>query len=218
MSSSLGPIHYLMYEKIKFQDKITERLLSEDKLSELNKVMPPVPLDNLEDILDQDNIHGFLSAKIDVVESRLAYAINNGENIYEKAYEFGKEIAPENLDGVEEIFDSVNNIILDGMPCDHALTGAVDNNGDLNLILNVNTHEKYELNPLEINPEDSLNNSCAGEHDHDDHESFHIQENVVISNDDTDSKYLKLREELLRGYLEKSGHKVERNGSTFIIK
>ncbi|MBU5670023.1 hypothetical protein KQI68_09290 [Peptoniphilus sp. MSJ-1] len=218
MSSSLGPIHYLMYEKIKFQDKITERLLSEDKLNELNKIMPPVPLDNLKDILDQDNIHGFLSAKIDVVESRLAYAINNGENIYEKAYEFGREIAPDKLESNEEIFDFVNKIILDGMPCDHALTAAVDANGDLNLILNVNTHKKYEDNPLEINPEDSLDNSCAGEHDHDDHESFHVQENVEINANNSDSKYLKLREELLKGFLENSNHDVKRHGSNFIIK
>lgn len=218
MSSSLGPIHYIMYEKIKFQDKITERLLSEDKLNELNKIMPPVPLDNLEDILDQDNIHGFLSAKIDVVESRLAYAINNGENIYEKAYEFGKEIAPDKLESNEEIFDFVNKIILDGMPCDHALTAAIDNDGNLNLITNIDMHEKYAKNPLTINPEDSLSNKCESEHDHDDHESFHIQENVKIVEDDNNRKYFKLREALLKGFLENSGYDVKRHGSNFIIK
>ena len=36
MSEHLGPIHYMMYEKICFQDEITEKLLSKEDKKELD--------------------------------------------------------------------------------------------------------------------------------------------------------------------------------------
>ncbi|MFR1138908.1 MAG: hypothetical protein ACLSDN_07985, partial [Anaerococcus vaginalis] len=78
MSEFLGPIHYMMYEKIKFQDKITDFLL-DGKTEEIDEKIKPVSTDNLENLIDQENIHGWLDSKIDVVENRLAYAIKNSE-------------------------------------------------------------------------------------------------------------------------------------------
>ena len=79
MSENLGPIHYMMYEKIKFQDKITNYLLDGDT-SKVDKINKAVSTDPLEDLIDQENIHGWLDSKIDVVENRLNYALNNSEN------------------------------------------------------------------------------------------------------------------------------------------
>lgn len=218
MSYSLGPIHYLMYEKIKFQDKITSYLLDKDKLQDLNKVIPPVPLEKLDKILDQPNIHGFLSSKIDIVESRLAYAILNGENIYEKAYNLGEKIAPNNLDNYEDIFKNINTIILDGMPCDMAVSQTIDEKDRLIMITNIDTHEKYQNSPLSIDIKKSLNNTCEGNHDHDDHENFHIKKNLAFNFQDSDiSKYYLLREALLKGFLSKSKLDIKRIGKNFII-
>ena len=44
MSEHLGPIHYMMYEKICFQDEITEKLLSKEDKKELDTLHPPVIL------------------------------------------------------------------------------------------------------------------------------------------------------------------------------
>lgn len=218
MSKFLGPIHYIMYEKIKFQDKLTSRLLNDEYLKALDTAMPPVPLEDLDKIIDQDNIHGFLSSKIDVVESRLAYAILHGKNIYEKAYLFGKELAPATLNDNEEIFQAINSIILDGMPCDHALMASVNDAGKLTLVTNMDTHEKYAQSPLSIDPKNSLEITCASEHDHDDHESFHVHENLKLNLiDEKATPYYLLREALLKGFLEKSGHEVQRQGKNFTI-
>lgn len=69
MSENLGPIHYMMYEKIKFQDKITSYLLDgkTDKVDEIARAVENKPLDQL---IDTDNIHGWLDSKIDVVEKK----------------------------------------------------------------------------------------------------------------------------------------------------
>ena len=56
MSEFLGPIHYMMYDKIKFQDKITNYLL-DGNTSEVDKVNEPVSTKSLENLIDQDNIH-----------------------------------------------------------------------------------------------------------------------------------------------------------------
>ena len=45
-------------------------------------------------------------------------------------------------------------MMLDGMPCDNGLSATIDENGDLFLITNVNTHEKYFKDF--INPDDSF--------------------------------------------------------------
>lgn len=74
MSKNLGPIHYMMYDKIKFQDKITDYIM-EGKTEEIDKDFPKVKTDPLEDLVDQENIHGWLSSRIDMVENRLAGAI-----------------------------------------------------------------------------------------------------------------------------------------------
>ena len=79
MSEFLGPIHYMMYEKIKFQDKITNYLL-DGNTSEVDRINNPVSNEPLESLIDQDNIHGWLDYIIDVVENRLHYALNHSEN------------------------------------------------------------------------------------------------------------------------------------------
>ena len=170
MSEFLGPIHYMMYEKIKFQDKITNFLL-DGKTKEIDEKIAPVSTDDLENLIDQENIHGWLDSKIDVVENRLAYAIKNSENTKEKLFEFGKKQSEgKNFFDYNEIFKDLNTMLLDGMPCDNGLSATIDENGDLFLITNVNTHEKYFKNF--INPEDSLSNTCEGGHSHDHHEAF----------------------------------------------
>lgn len=58
MSKFLGPIHFLMYEKIKFQDRLTASILSKEELDLLNKSIAPVSTDPLDEIIDVDNIHG----------------------------------------------------------------------------------------------------------------------------------------------------------------
>lgn len=219
MSKFLGPIHYMMYDKIKFQDKLTEAILDKDELEKLNNEIPPVEVKPLEEIIDQDNIHGFLSSKIDIVESRLFYAIKHGKDVLTKVYEVGKSVAPESFLNQEDMFTKLNNYILDGMPCDHALCANLDDDDNLVLSAVDDIHKKYDRDPLSVNPKDSLSNTCEGDHDHDDHESFHVCDGKVdLNNDEEVSDFYKVREAFLKGFFEKSGHEVNRYGRNFVIK
>lgn len=216
MSENLGPIHYMMYEKIKFQDDITDYLLENDT-SKVDKLNEPVSREPLESLIDQDNIHGWLDSKIDVVENRLNYALNNSENTKEKMYEFGKENAKgKNFDDFNSVFSDLNMLLLDGMPCDRGLSAQIDDKGDLYLITNTNLHSKYENQ--NINPEDARDNTCAGGHDHDHHESFEVASNDNIDLKSEKSSYHDYRYEFLKGYFADSPYNVEMiNGINYRI-
>lgn len=216
MSENLGPIHYMMYKKIKFQDDITDYLLENDT-SKVDKLNEPVSREPLESLIDQDNIHGWLDSKIDVVENRLNYALNNSKNTKEKMYEFGKENAKgKNFDDFNSVFTDLNMLLLDGMPCDRGLSAQIDDKGDLYLITNTNLHSKYENQ--NINPEDARDNTCAGGHDHDHHESFEVASNDNIDLKSEKSSYHDYRYEFLKGYFADSPYNVEMiNGINYRI-
>ncbi|WP_296140892.1 hypothetical protein [uncultured Anaerococcus sp.] len=216
MSKNLGPIHFMMYDKIKFQDKITNYLL-DGNTSEVDKINKPVSTEPLEDLIDQDNIHGWLDSKIDVVENRLNYALDHSENTKEKMYAFGKENAKgKDFSDFNGVFTDLNILLLDGMPCNRGMSAQIDEKGDLYLITNNNLHSKYENQ--DINPEDSKNNVCAGGHDHDHHESFEVSNNDDINLKSENSSYHDYRYEFLKGYFADSPYDVEMvNGINYRI-
>lgn len=216
MSKNLGPIHFMMYDKIKFQDKITSYLLDGDT-SEVDKINEPVSTEPLENLIDQENIHGWLDSKIDVVEKRLNYAINHSTNTKEKLYEFGKINAEgKDFSDFNGVFTDLNMLLLDGMPCDNGLSAQIDDMGNLYLITNQNLHSKYENQ--DINPEDARNNVCEGGHDHDHHESFEISNKEDINLKSENSSYHDYRYEFLRGYFSDSPYDVEMvNGINYRI-
>lgn len=206
MSENLGPIHYLMYEKIKFQDTMTSYIMDGDTKI-IDEKIKPVSKEALDQIIDQDNIHGFLSSKIDIVENRLNMALNLSKNTEEKLFNLGKECSKgKDLSSVEEIFSDLNNYLLDGMPCDNALSAMMGEDGDLFLITNQNMHSQYQNF---VDPETSLDDTCAGGHDHDHHDSFDIKENAKIDLKNEVSPYHLYRYEFLKGYLANSNYDIE---------
>lgn len=131
MSLFLGRIHYIMYDKILFQEEILDNLLNfleEEKRNELKKDLDEEFLlekGNLEDIIDESNIHGWLNERVVRSENRLAKAVSillrdfDLEKLKNKFFEIGK-----NYDAGEapmEVFSFITSKFLDGMPCDHAL-------------------------------------------------------------------------------------------------
>jgi len=126
MSKTLGPIHYNMYEKIKFQDVITSFLM-DGQTEIIDKKIPPVSNEPLEKIIDQDNIHGYLASKIDIVENRLSMALNLSENPEKKLYNLGQKMSDnKNFNSYEEVFSDLNMYLLDGMPCDNGLSAMME--------------------------------------------------------------------------------------------
>lgn len=205
MSKNLGPIHYAMYEKIKFQDKATEYLM-DGHTENIDKKIGPVSKKPLEEIIDQDNIHGFLSSKIDIVENRLYMALNMAEKPKEKLYDLGqKEAYGKEFKSFEDLFNILNMYLLDGMPCDRGLSAIVKDDS-LYLVTNVNLHEKYTDF---VNPESSLDDTCEGGHDHDHHDSFEIHEAGDIDLKKEESSYHQYRYEFIIGFLSQTDYDVE---------
>lgn len=134
MSAFLGPIHHWLYNKIQFQEKWIQSILSSakengwgDLAEKLDTDCGAADLRPLEDSIDQGNIHGWLQQKIHVEEARLAVLVTEllKENathiaqLEESSFLFGKNNAPEEKLDASEAFQLLNNTLLDGMPCDH---------------------------------------------------------------------------------------------------
>ncbi|MDV4151099.1 hypothetical protein R0131_09635 [Clostridium sp. AL.422] len=141
MSLFLGKIHYWLFNKIVWFEDLEEEIIHlaknegldvESLSSEIdNKYGQRLPKLPLEDMIDTSNIHGWLQDKIHSAEYRLAtwtvkilekegskeklenLYINQGLKAANEVIESGKLI-----NNAVDIFNAVNDYILDGMPCD----------------------------------------------------------------------------------------------------
>lgn len=134
MSAFLGPIHIWLYNKIKFQEDMTNAILqaAEEKgyaegiREKAKNRYGMLPSGNLEDFIETSNIHGWLQERVSLVENRLAYVVtvllkddpDHLNEFLEVVYALGvKHSAGRNLTA-REAYDSLENTLLNGMPCD----------------------------------------------------------------------------------------------------
>lgn len=142
MSLFLGKIHYWLFNKILWFEKLEEIIidlakeegfdiesLRKDIEGKYGKKLPDKPL---EELIDTSNIHGWLQNQIHSAERRMAawtkllieadkYNYAKLEKVYSKqAVVAAKEIKDKGQlpQTPEEIFNCINDYILDGMPCD----------------------------------------------------------------------------------------------------
>ena len=142
MSLFLGKIHYWLFNKIVWFENLEEKIIELAKLEGLDienlrkeieeKYGEKLPNKPLEELIDTSNIHNWLQSQIHSAEKRTAswtkllIEANEGnlkklENIYKeqgvvaanKVIQEGKSVSTP-----KEIFDAMNDYILDGMPCD----------------------------------------------------------------------------------------------------
>lgn len=142
MSLYLGKIHYWLFNKILWFEKLegeiialakTEGLDVDALTKEINsKYGEPTPDLPLEEMIDTSNIHGWLQGKINSAEGRMAAwttkVINNNKEVTKKLEDIytnqgikaAKEVKEKGIELINavDIFNSVNDYILDGMPCD----------------------------------------------------------------------------------------------------
>lgn len=142
MSLFLGKIHYWLFNKIIWFEGLEDEIKSilkddginieslDEKLNE--KYGEKSKSKNLEEIIDQSNIHGWLQNRIYSSEGRVAYLVSRllekGDSYKEKlevifinqGMKAAKEVKKNKGEPstAVEIFTEINNYILDGMPCD----------------------------------------------------------------------------------------------------
>lgn len=136
MSAFLGPIHYWLFNKICLQDSMVESILdlNDEKkyVSDLRKMVDEecdsLEKKPLEEMIDEGNIHGWLQHKVNIVENRLSFVVTEllkkdseaMEDILNVVYQLGTSKSEENtFETPEEVYQYLNDMLLDGMPCDH---------------------------------------------------------------------------------------------------
>ena len=141
MSLFLGKIHYWLFNKVLWFEGLEGEIikLAKDKGIDVEKLEAELnskygvktPNKNLEDMIDTSNIHGWLQGKIHSAEGRMAawtkVILENNQDyildmrkVYENQGVNAANEAKESLENInaETIFNSMNDYILDGMPCD----------------------------------------------------------------------------------------------------
>ncbi|MCR8743822.1 hypothetical protein [Romboutsia lituseburensis] len=152
MSQFLAPIHTWLFNKIKLAqdlesnivkvhiDTFGEEVLSvqEEAIKLYGEYIQSKPL---EELIDVNNIHGWLQNRIIEVESRSAYIISKYYDIYKEKSkeltmsEYKKQAIKcakdesNKVNSPDNVYISLNNYILSGMPCDRA-TSITEKNDD----------------------------------------------------------------------------------------
>lgn len=132
MSAFLGPIHHWLYGKVLFQNEMIEKIAS--LAIEEGWITESLDLDRygvlesgaLEDIVDPDNIHGWLQERVSLVENKLAYLVTvlvkeapeRIIKISNAVYQLGVENKLQNVSDAKSAFTHLENLLLNGMPCD----------------------------------------------------------------------------------------------------
>ncbi len=137
MSAFLGPIHYWVYNKILVGENIQKQVLdfAKNKGIDIDSIKSKAyekygepDYSNLEDVIDEGNIHGWLQGRIDSLEYRLASIVTDIlkenikiEDIKEVFRSNGKEVFQNVEDkslSADGLFKVIFDNLVEGMPCD----------------------------------------------------------------------------------------------------
>ena len=127
MSAFLGPIHFWLYDKIGNQEALTKAIaktaLEHGWITDSTPYIKTLP--ELESVIDESNIHGWLQTQIDDSETRYANLVNtvlasggNMESLCYTARGFGYIHSLENNTEPEGAYRAFEDFFVNGMPCD----------------------------------------------------------------------------------------------------
>ncbi|MDL2258978.1 hypothetical protein LJC42_07500 [Eubacteriales bacterium OttesenSCG-928-K08] len=134
MSAFLGPIHMKMYERILYQDSMAQKILDlatekgwgGDFAKEVKAKAPAASRKPLESIIDEGNIHGWLSEAVAHCERRFALTVSGVladhperlSGLLDIMKKMGGEYVLPSSTDAQTAHQIVHDILLDGMPCD----------------------------------------------------------------------------------------------------
>lgn len=128
MSMFLGPIHYWLYDKIGNQEMLTRRFaeaaLADGSLDDISDYVRELP--QLETVIDEENIHGWLQSRIEDGERRYAALVialtakDPGvmDRLTEEAYAFGAQHGLPDGTAPADAYKAFEDFFVNGMPCD----------------------------------------------------------------------------------------------------
>lgn len=167
MSAFLGPIHSLMYSRIinlqKVINAIAEMSEGEGWGAECEEFVV-AEFAPIEEVIDLGNIHGSLFVMVDSAEKRfsgIVAATNCGsverfERVEETVRAVGESMGivggVASVDGMESagaswnpvmVCSRIQEVLLDGMPCDRATEMVKMPDGSCEIVRNVDLHSSY---------------------------------------------------------------------------
>lgn len=144
MSRYLAPIHSWLFNKIKLHEALEEKTIAAFRNEfgdDVNTIIDSAYVKygtlledkTLEELIDSSNIHGWLQNRIEITETRQSFILAHfitkygdkakkiARDVYSKQGIQSGEDASKNFDVTyaPQIYQALNNYILDGMPCDN---------------------------------------------------------------------------------------------------
>lgn len=154
MSAFLAPIHFWMYDKILIAQELTfkleEKFLNKEEREEVESLFPGLYSKDLEEVIDQSNIHGWLHTAVSNVEIRFAYIVKtlldrgiSLEEIKKVAFEYGKSFPEQEVSSLKDAYELLMDILLDGLPCDVSISVSREEENELEFVLYNDIHKQY---------------------------------------------------------------------------
>lgn len=148
MSAFLGFIHHLMWQKINFIDSISNEILENMQNNETAKEkvdsIGVIEKGDLAELIDHNNIHGWLAERVEISEERLAKTVylyledGNIEELKQYFYQKGKS---DDFNGNKvEAYQNMTSKFLDGMPCDGSIK-ILSQDDDVEFMIANDVHE-----------------------------------------------------------------------------
>ncbi|SDB19382.1 hypothetical protein SAMN02910298_00884 [Pseudobutyrivibrio sp. YE44] len=154
MSAFLGPIHSLMYNRIITMQKVINALADLSKsegwnIDNTNYVIEEFP--PIEEVVDLGNIHASLSNLVEGAEERFAGIVatimkdspSRLGKIETSVKATGSSMKFDEVNSPEEICIRLQEILLDGMPCDRATMVNQNSDGSFEIIRTMDLHSGY---------------------------------------------------------------------------
>lgn len=154
MSAFLAPIHFWMYDKILIAQELTfkleEKFLNKEEREEVESLFPCLYSKDLEEVIDQSNIHGWLHTAVSNIEIRFAYIVKtlldrgiSIEEIKKVAFEYGKSFPEQEVSSLKDAYELLMDILLDGLPCDVSISVTREEENELEFVLYNDIHKQY---------------------------------------------------------------------------
>ena len=154
MSAFLASIHFWMYDKILIAQKLTfaveEKFLNKEERDEAGSLFPALISEDLEEVIDQSNIHGWLHTAVSNVEIRFAYVVKklldkgiSLEDIKKVAFEYGTTFPKYDISSLKDAYELLMDTLLDGLPCDVSISIIREDENELEFVLYNDIHKQY---------------------------------------------------------------------------
>ena len=98
--------------------------------------------EDLEEVIDQSNIHGWLHIAVSNVEIRFAYVIKklldkgiSLKDIKKVAFEYGTTFPKYEISSLQDAYELLMDILLDGLPCDVSISVIREEENELEFVL-----------------------------------------------------------------------------------